>query len=88
MRRAAKRDHTEQPIRAALHAAGARTWAISTAGLPDLLIFSPGGAWLVAEVKNKQGRNRPTRRQTAQAAPWPTIRTPQEALDLLKGSKA
>ena len=87
MRRAAKRDANEPDVIEALERAGCQVWPISSAGGPDLLVLTPQGRWLPLEVKNPAGRNRPTRRQTAQAAPWPVIRTPEEALALLKGVK-
>lgn len=87
MRRAAKRDGNETAIRLALEAAGCRVWPISSAGGPDLLVLSPWGRWCPLEIKNPAGRNRATARQAAISAPWPTIRTPQEALDLLSASK-
>ena len=85
MRRAAKRDANEPHVIEALERAGGQVWPISSAGGPDLLVLTPQGTWLPLEVKNPAGRNRATARQTAARAPWPIIRTPEEAVALLKG---
>ena len=88
MRRAAKRDANEPDVIQALELSGCQVWPISSAGGPDLLVLTPQGAWLPLEIKNPAGRNRATARQTAARAPWPVIRTPGEALELLKPSNA
>ena len=82
-----RRDANEPALRKALHAAGARTWLLSGHGVPDLLIQAPDGRWLVAEVKVPGSSGRPSRAQQRLAGAWPIIRTPEEALELLKGDK-
>ena len=82
MRRAAKRDATEEAIVAALRRCGCGVWYLSGPGLPDLLVRC-GGRWLPLEVKSATGRL--TKLQ--QALTWPVVHSPEEALKLF-GVKA
>lgn len=79
-----RRDANEPAIVAALEAAGCTIWRLSGVGVPDLLIFTPGGgggAWRVCEVKTARGRL--TAAQVPHAAIVPVVRSVEDALRLI-----
>jgi hypothetical protein len=69
-----RRDANEREIRRVLHAAGAQTWQINGAHLPDLLVLYRG-RWKPLGIKTLTGRLRPGEG----AACWPIVRTAAEA---------
>ena len=87
MRRAAKRDATENAIVDALLEAGCRVQYLSQGGgVPDLLVRTPAGQWQVLEVKSPGGG------LTDQQVLWmkhygpiPVVQTPKEALAAIGG---
>jgi len=56
MRTKAKRDSNEREIITALEAIGCKVFQVSDDGIPDLLVLSPAGNWLVIEVKSAGGK--------------------------------
>ena len=88
MRRAAKRDGNEPAIIAALERVGCRVWRISSTAGPDLLVLTRKGSWLPVEIKNPAGLNRLTPAQRAADAPWPVVRSANEARAAVKSASA
>ncbi len=70
-----KRDIAEDPIVAALEAAGASVWKIGGTGNPDLLVRYRG-VWTPGEVKT--GKGALTKNQSGLL--WPIWRCPDDAL--------
>jgi len=73
-----RRDTNERTIIDALRAIGCDVWQVSGAGLPDLLVRTTTGSYVPMEVKTKSGKL--TRVQAQQAAPWPIVRSIEDAL--------
>ena len=70
-----RRDANEREIRVGLHAVAARTWQINGRQLPDLLVLFRG-RWMPLGVKTATGALRPGEAE----APWPLVRSVDEAL--------
>lgn len=78
-----KRDAVEAEIVSALEAVGARVWRVSGTSNPDLIVLWRG-IWRPLEVKSgKDGRL--TRNQ--QDLAWPVVRTVDEALAVIGGTR-
>lgn len=73
-----RRDSNESTIIDALRAVGCDVWQLGGAGLPDLLVRTTSGAYVPMEVKTRTGRL--TKMQAQQAAPWPIVRSVDEAM--------
>jgi hypothetical protein len=85
-RRAPRRDSNEADIREALEAAGATWQALSIKGGPDALVGYQGRSCLI-EVKQAKGKLRETQtawHQKWRGSPVQVLRTPDEALALLR----
>ena len=72
-----KRDLAEPAIIQALEAVGCRVYQLSGTGNPDLLVWR--GRPFVMEVKTGQGK----RTKAQQGAPWPVVRTVEQALAVI-----
>lgn len=70
-----RRDTGERLIVEALRAIGARVWAISGTGCPDLLVYWQG-RFVPLEVKSAHGKLT----LAQQDVPWPVVRTVESAL--------
>ena len=78
-----KRDAIEPAIIEALRGRGVTTWQVGGRGLPDLLCWYRG-APVVLEVKSgAQGRL--SRVQAHLDAPWPVVRTVEDAVEAVCG---
>lgn len=73
-----RRDANEPAIIDALRKSGCQVWQLGGAGLPDLLVRTRAGAYVPLEVKTRTGRL--TKVQAQQAAPWPVVRSVDEAI--------
>jgi len=73
-----RRDANEPQIIEALRAMGCQVWQVSGTGLPDLLVRTTAGDYVPLEVKTRTGRL--TKVQAQQAAPWPVVRSVEDAL--------
>ncbi len=85
--RAARTDTNQTAIVEALRAAGAFVQSLATVGdgCPDLLV-AKGRKWLVMEIKHEGGKLRTKQQDWAAkcGAPVPIVRSPDEALAVLK----
>ena len=73
-----RRDSNEPAIIDALRKSGCQVWQLGGTGLPDLLCLTPSGDYVPLEVKTRTGRL--TKVQAQQAAPWPIVRSVDEAI--------
>ena len=73
-----RRDANEPAIIDALRKSGCQVWQVSGTGLPDLLCLTPRGDYVPLEVKTAKGTL--TKVQAQQAAPWPIVRSVDEAM--------
>lgn len=72
-----RRDSNEPAIIDALRQSGCQVWQLGGAGLPDLLVLCRG-QYHALEVKTATGKL--TKVQAQQAAPWPVVRSVDEAI--------
>jgi hypothetical protein len=72
-----RRDAIEPAIIEALRARGAQTWQVGGRGLPDLLVWYRNHP-VVLELKS--GHARLSAVQARADAPWPVVRTVEEAV--------
>lgn len=72
-----RRDSNEPAIIDALRQSGCQVWQLGGAGLPDLLVLCRG-QYHALEVKTTTGKL--TKVQAQQAAPWPIVRSVDEAI--------
>lgn len=81
MRRAARTDHSQKAIVAALRAAGAFVWVI---GRPvDLLVFYRSWRLLECKTGNRKRRDQPEQEAFCKTFEVPVVRTPEEALQAI-----
>jgi hypothetical protein len=73
-----RRDSIEPAIVEALRSRGVQTWQVGGRGLPDLLCWHRGRP-VVLEVKS--GNARLSAVQARADAPWPVVRTVEEAVE-------
>lgn len=81
MRRAGRKDWTQQAIVGALRSIGVTVLISNQEGFPDLLTESRG-KWLPIEVKSPTGHLTPLQRQLLAVAPYPVVETVDQALAL------
>ena len=77
-----RRDAIEPAIIETLRAHGVQTWQVGGRGLPDLLCWHRGRP-TVLEVKS--GNARLSAVQARADAPWPVVRTVEEAVEAVCG---
>ncbi len=76
-----KRDANEPAIIRAWEQIGVQCWAISGAGVPDVLTYRQG-IWLPVEIKSPGGELTVAQAITYQRAPFPVVESVAEALKL------
>jgi hypothetical protein len=83
-----RRDANEKPIVQALRQTGIIVQPISAPGLADLVCFDPlSGRFRLIEVKAAKGTLTPAQVEMHCSMPIDICRTPEEAMQLFRGSR-